>query len=159
MPVQSKTPYLCSSERSNRAASAGERVRALNKEIAIEKAMVRENCRYRIPVVPGKNDTGTKTEISTRDVAITAPDTSAMATEVAVCALDPSLLICRWAFSITTIASSTTRPVASVIPKSVSELIEKPKILMKAKVPMRETGMVMAGMTVARQSCRKRKMT
>jgi len=33
------------------------------------------------------------------------------------------------------------------------------KILMKAKVPMSETGMVTAGMMVARQSCRKRKMT
>ncbi len=59
----------------------------------------------------------------------------------------------------TTIASSTTRPVASVMPNNVSELMEKPKILMKAKVPMSETGMVMEGMTVERQSCRKRKMT
>ena len=45
------------------------------------------------------------------------------------------------------------------MPKSVSELIEKPKILIKAKVPMSETGMVMAGMRVARQSCKNRKMT
>ena len=37
--------------------------------------------------------------------------------------------------------------------------MEKPKTLMKAKVPMSETGMVTAGMMVARQSCRKRKMT
>ncbi len=61
--------------------------------------------------------------------------------------------------SMTTMASSTTRPVARVMPKRVSELMEKPKILMKAKVPMSETGMVTAGMMVARQSCRKRKMT
>ena len=67
----------------------------------------------------------------------------------------------RWrcTFSMTTMASSTTRPVARVMPKRVSELMEKPKILMKAKVPMSETGMVTAGMMVARQSCRKRKMT
>ena len=45
------------------------------------------------------------------------------------------------------------------MPNSVSELMEKPKILMKAKVPMSETGMVTAGMIVARQSSRKRKMT
>ena len=56
-------------------------------------------------------------------------------------------------------ASSTTRPVASVIPNRVSELIEKPNILMKANVPIKDTGMVTAGMTVARQSSRKRKMT
>ncbi len=67
----------------------------------------------------------------------------------------------RWrcTFSMTTMASSTTSPVARVMPKSVSELMEKPKILMKAKVPMSETGMVTAGMMVARQSCRNRKMT
>ena len=59
----------------------------------------------------------------------------------------------------TTMASSTTRPVARVMPKSVSELIEKLKIRMNAKVPMSETGMVTAGMMVARQSSRKRKMT
>src|SRR5881227_3096384 len=40
--------------------------------------------------------------------------------------------MCRWAFSMTTIASSTTSPVARVIPKSVSELIEKSKILTNA---------------------------
>src|SRR5581483_5358901 len=59
----------------------------------------------------------------------------------------------------TTIASSTTNPVASVIPKSVSELIEKPNILMNANVPISETGIVTAGMMVARQSSRKKKIT
>ena len=37
--------------------------------------------------------------------------------------------------------------------------MEKPKILMKAKVPVSETGMVTAGMRVARQSWRKTKTT
>ncbi len=37
--------------------------------------------------------------------------------------------------------------------------MEKPKILMKAKVPISETGMVTAGMMVARQSSRKKKIT
>ncbi len=37
--------------------------------------------------------------------------------------------------------------------------MEKPKILIKAKVPTSETGMVTAGMMVARQSSRKKKMT
>ncbi len=45
------------------------------------------------------------------------------------------------------------------MPKSVSELMEKSKIRINAKVPMRETGMVTAGIMVARQSSRKRKMT
>src|SRR5580700_994323 len=59
----------------------------------------------------------------------------------------------------TTIASSTTSPVASVIPNSVSELMEKSNILTKAKVPINETGIVTAGMIVARQSSRKKKIT
>ena len=98
------------------AASAGDRVSALNSEMAIANAMVSENCLYRIPVVPGKNDTGTNTEISTSDVAMTALDTSAMATEVAVCGSVRSSLMCRCTFSMTTIASSTTSPVARVMP-------------------------------------------
>src|SRR5581483_717182 len=113
----------------------------------------------KMPVVPGKKDTGTKTEINTKDVATTALATSDIATEVAVCGSVWSASIWRCAFSITTIASSTTRPVAKVIPKSVSELIENPKILMNAKVPTSETGMVTAGMMVARQSNKNRKMT
>src|SRR6516164_11093795 len=112
-----------------------------------------------MPVVPGKNETGTKTEISTSEVAMTALETSRMASEVALRASQCSVAIWRCTFSITTMASSTTSPVASVIPNIVSELMENPKILIKAKVPINETGIVMAGMTVARQSRRKRKMT
>ena len=44
MRVQSKTEYLCSSLRNRIAASAGESVSALNSEMAIENAMVSENC-------------------------------------------------------------------------------------------------------------------
>ncbi len=58
--------------------------------------------------------------------------------------------------SITTIASSTTRPVANTRPSSVSWLIEKPNTLMKAKVPTSEIGIARLGTTVARQSCRNR---
>ncbi len=59
----------------------------------------------------------------------------------------------------TTMASSTTRPVASVMPKRVSVLIEKPRSLTKAKVPTSDTGMVIAGISVLRQSWRKKKIT
>ncbi len=109
--------------------------------------------------MPGKKDTGTNTEISTSEVATTALVTSFMAAEVALCGSVLSSLMCRCAFSMTTMASSTTSPVASVIPKSVSELIENPKILTNANVPISDTGMVTAGMIVARQSSRKMKMT
>ena len=85
MCVQSKSEYLDSSPRNSSAAKAGESVNALNNEIAIENAMVSENCRYSIPVVPGKNETGTKTEIRTSEVATTALATSRMAADVAAC--------------------------------------------------------------------------
>src|ERR1035437_7794791 len=127
--------------------------------MAIENAMVSENCLYRIPMVPGKNETGTKTAIKTSEVAITALVTSPMARDVASCGSECSMAMCRCTFSMTTMASSTTSPVASVMPKRVSELIEKPKSLIKAKVPISETGIVTAGIMVARQSSRKRKMT
>ena len=56
-------------------------------------------------------------------------------------------------------ASSTTRPVARVMPKSVSVLMEKLKSLTKANAPISETGMVIAGISVLRQVCRKKKIT
>ncbi len=45
------------------------------------------------------------------------------------------------------------------MPNNVSVLMEKPKNLAKIKVPISETGMVIAGITVLRQPCRNRKIT
>src|SRR3981081_2002747 len=115
------------------AESAGVSVSALNAEIATEKAMVSANCRNRMPVVPGKSATGTNTATKTSDVATTAPATSFMATEAALCGSVIPSAMCRSTFSITTIASSTTSPVASVIPKSVSVLLDQPINFTKKK--------------------------
>src|SRR5579884_3584528 len=156
MRVQSSILNFSSSPRRKSAASAGESVSALKAEIAMEKAIVIANCLYRMPVVPGKNDTGMNTEISTSDVAITALVTSPMASDVALCGSQCSSEMWRCTFSITTMASSTTRPVAKMMPNMVSELMEKPNALINANVPTNDTGIVMAGMTVARQSSRKR---
>ncbi len=57
----------------------------------------------------------------------------------------------RSTFSTTTIASSTTMPMASTSPNSESVLIEKPNISRMAKVPTIETGTATSGMTDARQ--------
>src|SRR6266853_3160165 len=141
------------------ADSAGVRVSALNAEIETENAMVKANCRNKIPVVPGNNATGTNTATSTSEVAITAPATSFIATEAALCGSVMPSAMCRSTFSITTMASSTTNPVASVMPNNVNVLIEKPKNLAKMNVPTSETGIVMAGIMVLRQPCRKRKIT
>jgi hypothetical protein len=59
----------------------------------------------------------------------------------------------------TTIASSTTMPVARTMANSVSVLIENPIRLTNANAPISDTGIVSAGINVARQLWRKRNMT
>src|SRR5207247_5464838 len=61
--------------------------------------------------------------------------------------------------STTTIASSTTSPIASTNPKSESVLIENPNSGNNTKTPINETGTAQSGMSVARQPCRKIKTT
>ena len=61
--------------------------------------------------------------------------------------------------STTTIASSTTNPIANTIPNSDSVLMEKPSIGKTTKVPISETGTASRGISVARQPCRKMKTT
>ena len=53
-------------------------------------------------------------------------------------------------FSSTTMASSTTSPIASTKPSSVNVLIEKSSAAMTIKAEIIEMGIVKAGMTVAR---------
>ncbi len=62
-------------------------------------------------------------------------------------------------FSSMTIASSTTRPIASTIASSVSVLIVKPNTYISANAPISDTGIVTIGMTVARRLRRKKKIT
>ena len=61
--------------------------------------------------------------------------------------------------STTTIASSTTMPMARTRPSSESTLIEKPSSGKNMNAPTSETGTVRSGMSVARQFCRKMKTT
>ena len=77
-----------------------------------------------------------------------------MAISVAVFASRFLSLMLRSTFSMTTIASSTTRPIARTIAKSVSVLIENPRIRNEPKVAIRDTGTASIGIIVARQLCR-----
>ncbi len=65
----------------------------------------------------------------------------------------------RSMFSSTTIASSTTIPMASVIANNVRVLIEKFRTQRPAIVPISDTGTASIGMSVARQLCRKTNTT
>ena len=155
-PKNAPLPWLLSL--SSSADRAGVSVSALNAEIATAKAIVSANCWYRRPVVPGKNATGTKTAISTSAVAMTAPNTSRIASEAA-CIADLPFWMCRSMFSMTTIASSTTMPVESTMANSVSVLTEKSSSFTNANAPMSDTGSVRVGMSVARQLWRKKNIT
>ena len=61
--------------------------------------------------------------------------------------------------STTTIASSTTMPIASTRPNIDSVLTEKPSSGKKMKVPISDTGTVSSGISVARRFCRKMNTT
>src|SRR5690606_33695986 len=60
----------------------------------------------------------------------------------------------RSTFSTTTIASSTTMPIASTSPNRVRVLIENPSRYSTANVPTIDTGTASSGMIEARQVCR-----
>src|SRR5262245_28621784 len=97
---------------------------------------------------------GIKTADSTSAMPITDPEISSIALNVASCGDSPSSLCCSTA-STTTIASSTTSPIASTRPKSDSVLIENPNNGNRTKVPTSDTGTASNGINVARQPCKK----
>ena len=96
-----------------------------------------------------------KTDSSTSVVAITGPVISVIDSIAASLGDMPSSSMCRVVFSTTTMASSTTIPITSTSPKSVNWLMEYPIIDITAKVPIKDTGIVAAGINVARTFCRK----
>ena len=67
--------------------------------------------------------------------------------------------MCRCTFSTTTIASSTTRPIASTMASSVSRLRLKPRASISMQPPTIESGMVTTGISTERAEPRNRKMT
>src|SRR5438876_12445200 len=96
------------------------------------------------------NAVGTKTAHSTSAVATMGLVTSLMARLAASTGDKPNSML-RSTFSTTTIASSTTMPMASTRPKSDKLLMENPHASMTAKVPMSDTGTAASGMIDARQ--------
>ena len=122
-------------------------------------ARVRPNCLKKTPLVPPMKLTGTKTEAITRVMETMAGAISPMAEiEAARGSFSPPSSL-AWTASTTTMASSTTMPMASTSAKRVSRLMEKPMSRRKKKVPMMATGTAMAGIRVARKFCRNRNTT
>ena len=141
------------------AHKAGVSDKATTAENSVDTATVTANCLYMMPEMPPRNATGTNTAHKMSAIAMTGPETSAMAFVVAARASMPPCA--RWCStaSTTTMASSTTIPIASTMPNSVSVLMVKPNRVNAAKVATSETGTASIGITVARQFCRNRNTT
>ncbi len=98
------------------------------------------------------------TDDSTSAIAISAAPTSSMLLIAASRGLSPVAML-RSTFSTTTMASSTTMPMASTKPNSDRLLSVKPNTDMTKKVPISDTGMATIGMIAARQVCRNKMTT
>ena len=138
---------------------AGVKVKAQTPEITTETAIVIANCLYIVPASPPMNPTGTNTAHKTKTIAISAPVTSSIALIVASRTESPSVDMIRSTFSITTIASSTTIPIASTNPNNVRVFIENPAIIIPAKAPIIDTGTAKHGIKVARNFFKNTKIT
>ena len=108
--------------------------------------------------MPGMKAVGTKTAARMMAMAMTGPETSSIALSDASLGDMPCSIWCSTA-STTTMASSTTRPMASTSPKSERVLMEKPSMGKMAKVPTSDTGTARSGIRVARHPWRKMKTT
>ncbi len=89
---------------------------------------------------------------------MTGPVTSSMALRAASRG-DRPCSSHRSTFSTTTMASSTTMPIASTRPNSEMLLRLKPSTAMTAKVPTMATGTATRGISAARQFCRNARTT
>jgi len=141
----------------SRDASIGHSVSATTLEIITVKASTKPNSVNKPPACPGRNEIGMNTAASVAVVVMTAKNTSRVPITAAARTPMPSLRR-RTMFSSTTMASSTTMPVASTRASSVRMLTENPASQIAANAPISETGSVTAGMSVARQSRRNKKM-
>ena len=111
------------------------------------------------PVDPPKNAMGMNTAESTRAMPTSAPVICFMDLRVASFGESPSSVITRSTFSTTTMASSTSSPMASTIPNMVIVLMEKPQEASTPKVPSSTTGTAMVGIMVARKFWMKTNIT
>ena len=101
------------------------------------------------------NIEGTNTAHRTSAIAISADPTSFMLLRAASRGASPAAIL-RSTFSTTTMASSTTIPIAKTRPNKERLLSVKPNAAMKKKLPTSDTGMATSGMMAARQVCRNR---
>ena len=129
-------------------------VSATNPEIRTATARVTPNSLNSRPTDPVRKASGTNTATSVIVVAMTAKPISLLPSNAARLRLFP-ISMCRYTFSSTTMASSTTSPIASTSARRVRILIVYPAKYTTASAPMMEIGMASVGMVVARKTLEK----
>ena len=102
---------------------AGESVSATSAENSTAAAIATANSPNSRPMSSCRKVIGTNTDTSTSVVATTAKPTWRVPRHAATSGVSPARMR-RWMFSSTTMASSTTSPIASTSASSVSRLIE-----------------------------------
>ena len=131
------------------AHSIGVVVSEITSEISTEADSVMANSLNRRPTCPPMNSSGMNTATSDRLIDSTVKPTSRAPLSAASSRPMPASMW-RCVFSSTTMASSTTKPVATVSAISDRLLSEKPSRYMTPKVPSSDTTVATAGMMVAR---------
>ena len=116
---------LRSPRRNSTAHSAGLKVSALSAEISIDTETATANWRNSWPLMPGMKATGTNTDNSTKVMARIGPVISVIAF-LQASGIDSSgcSSMTRSMFSTTTMASSTTMPMASTSASNETVLAE-----------------------------------
>ena len=136
----------------------GESVSATRPETTTAPARASANSVNSRPVRPGAKASGAYTATSVMVIATMAKPTSREPLSAAWNGVMPSS-IWRKMFSSITMASSTTRPIASTKANSVSVLMLNPASAISAKAPMSDTGIVNRGMIEARKVRKNTRMT
>ena len=121
-------------------------------------AITTPNSLNKEPMKPCKKITGINTTASVIEVDMTAKKISLLPSLAASLSGSPSSNFLK-IFSVTTIPSSTTKPVASTIASKVNTLIEKPAMYIIKKVAISEIGISIKGLMAISQFLKKKKIT
>jgi hypothetical protein len=140
---------------SSQAHIMGVVVSEMTSEISTAADSVTANSRNSRPICPPMKSSGMNTATSDRLMDSTVKPTSRAPSSAALKRSMPASMW-RLVFSSTTMASSTTKPVATVSAIRLRLLSEKPSRYITPKVPSSDTTVATAGMMVARALRKKR---
>src|SRR5690606_17077515 len=136
------------------ALSIGVNDKDTKAEIKTAAPITTPNSLNKRPTNPSRKITGKNTAANVMEIEITAKKISLEPFIAASIGDIPSSTFLN-IFSVTTIPSSTTNPVANTIASKVSTLMEKPQRYMIKKVAIKDTGISINGRNAIDQSRKK----